>query len=246
MIGKTNVAGGRNFACIGVTYPEGSICRCSNGTMMMKARTLSGRHVFVLPCKGDWTVSCYNGADYESAPDKKSQLVSITEEGQFESLHLAYRTEGYLYNAGVFNEEYQREEIKNNKCSITYNESDIYFKSSADSTAYGFVVFKDVIFDGQSAITVNRKSTSAGKAKNGVTIAVMEDSANWTPTKTAEGTIAYFYDGTEDVEVEGPVDRSLDVSAITPGVYDVAVGFSTQGSGWTGSRNIYMNYIKIE
>lgn len=241
MIYVMSGGGTKLFAAIGVTYPEGSVLTCTNGTKTLTAKNTSGQWVFAIPETGTWTVTATDGTN------TSSKSVEITAEGQNVSVNLAYRTEGYLYNAGVFNEDYQHEELKNTKCTITYNESDIYFKSSAESTAYGFVVFKDVIFDGQSAITVNRSSTSGGAAKTGTTIAVMEDYSNWTPTETSEGTVAYFYDsdsGNNDIST--PIDMSLDISAVTPGVYDVAVGFSTQGSKWTGSRNIYMHYIKVE
>lgn len=231
---------GKLFAAIGVTYPVGSTVTCTNGTKTLKAKNTSGQWVFAIPETGTWTVTATDGTN------TSRKFVEIIFEGQSVSVNLAYRTEGYLYNAGVFNEDYQHEELKNTKCTITYNESDIFFKSTAESTAYGFVVFKDVIFNGQSAIIINRTSTGSGQAKNGSTIAVMDDYTNWTPTETSEGTLAYFYESSDDDPVEGPADCLLNVSNVTPGVYDVAVGFSTQGSKWTASRSIYMHYIKIE
>lgn len=83
MVGKTNVAGARLRSVIAVTYPSGSLCTCSNGTKTLKARDTSGRALFNVPA-GEWTVTATDG-------DKtKSQTVSITAEGQFESVTLAY------------------------------------------------------------------------------------------------------------------------------------------------------------
>lgn len=232
-----SAASSRLFAAIGVTYPPGSVLTCTNGEQTFKAKNTSGQWVFAIPEPGDWTVTATKGSN------SKSQSVSITAQEQYAHIRLSF---SYLYNAGVFDEEYEITEFKNTKCTIAYNEENIYIKSTADSTAYGFVVFKDVIFEGQSAITVNRTSTSAGNAKNGVTIAVLPDYTIWDPKNKSSGTVAYFYDGSADAGVYGPVDRSLDISAVTPGVYDVAVGFSTQGDRWVGARNIYLHYIKME
>ena len=91
MVGKTNVAGARLRAVIAVTYPEGSICTCSNGTKTLTARDTSGKALFNVPT-GEWTVSCTDGSR------TKSVTVSITQEGQCESVELMYRL--YLYNAG--------------------------------------------------------------------------------------------------------------------------------------------------
>lgn len=94
MVGKTNVGGGTKlFAAIGVTYPAGSTLTCSNGTSTLKAKTTTGQWVFAIPSAGTWTVTATLGTS------TKSQSVSITTEGQFESVVLAYRQ--YLFESGV-------------------------------------------------------------------------------------------------------------------------------------------------
>ena len=92
MVGKTHVAGARLRAVIAVTYPEGSVCTCSNGTKTLKARDTSGKALFNVTV-GEWTVSCTDGTK------TASKAVSITAEGQIESVTLAY--EMVLYNAGT-------------------------------------------------------------------------------------------------------------------------------------------------
>lgn len=64
MIGKTNVlygAGGPGNPESGmamlVTYPEGSICTCTDGEKSLRALDDSGACVFYIPSAGDWTVS---------------------------------------------------------------------------------------------------------------------------------------------------------------------------------------------
>lgn len=91
MVGKTNVGGGAKlFAAIGVTYPAGSTLTCTNGTSTLKAKTTTGQWVFAIPKTGTWTVTVTDGTN------TKSQSVSITSEGQFESVELSYAWE--LFN----------------------------------------------------------------------------------------------------------------------------------------------------
>ena len=91
MVGKTNVAGARLRAVIAVTYPEGSVCTCSNGTKTLKAKDTIGKALFNVTV-GEWTVTATDG-------DKtKSVKVSITQEGQSESVTLRY--ELVLYRSG--------------------------------------------------------------------------------------------------------------------------------------------------
>ena len=92
MVGKTNVgSSGKLYAVIAVTYPEGSVCTCSNGTKTMKAKDTSGKALFNVTV-GEWTVSCTDGSR------TVSKEVTIAVAGQFESLVLSYAL--YLYNYG--------------------------------------------------------------------------------------------------------------------------------------------------
>ena len=84
------------FAAIGVTYPEGSTCTCSNGTKTLTAKDTSGQALFLVPEDGTWTVTATDPAD---ATKTKSESVSITKEGQWESVTLSYQF--YLFKEGV-------------------------------------------------------------------------------------------------------------------------------------------------
>ena len=94
MVGKTNVSGPRLRAVIAVTYPEGSVCTCSNGTKTLRARNTSGKALFNVTV-GEWTVSCTDGSL------TASKTVSITEVGQGVGVDMSER---WLYNSGVDNE----------------------------------------------------------------------------------------------------------------------------------------------
>lgn len=93
MIYVMDGGGTKLFAAIGVTYPEGSTLTCTNGTKTLTAKTTSGQCVFAIPEEGTWTVNA----------GTKSKSVSITKEGQFETVNLAQK---YLFkeNEGVVSE----------------------------------------------------------------------------------------------------------------------------------------------
>ena len=94
MIGETNVGGGaKAFALIGVTYPEGSTCTCTDGAKTLKLKNTSGQGIFLIPYAAIWTVTATDGTN------TKSESVEITSEGQAETVELTY--EFVLYDNGI-------------------------------------------------------------------------------------------------------------------------------------------------
>lgn len=85
--------GGKLFAAISVTYPQGSVCTCVKGTKTLTAKGTGGSYIFYVPEAGTWTVSCTDGTR------TKSQDVVISTEYEAESVVIAY--ELYVYNRGV-------------------------------------------------------------------------------------------------------------------------------------------------
>lgn len=94
MVGRTNVGGGNGgivvsaWAYIGVTYPAGSVCTATNGTLTLTADGTSGMYVFSIPepsiTPETWTVSCTDGTR------NKSATVSISYQYQVEVVALVY------------------------------------------------------------------------------------------------------------------------------------------------------------
>lgn len=78
------------YAVIGVTYPSGSTCTCTNGSKTLKAKDTTGKALFVIPSAGTWMVKAVKGSK------SKSKTVSITAEGQVETVTLTY--ELYLFS----------------------------------------------------------------------------------------------------------------------------------------------------
>lgn len=85
MVGITNSSGiGKIYAVIGVTYPPGSTCTCTNGAKTLTAKDTTGRALFVIPYAGTWIVKAVSGNK------SKSKAVLITAEGQVETMELAF------------------------------------------------------------------------------------------------------------------------------------------------------------
>lgn len=85
-------SGNKVFAVIGVTYPAGSICTCSNGSKTLATKDTSGKAMFIIPSAGTWTVKAVSGSK------STSKTVSITAEGQVETVTLMFET--ILWEAG--------------------------------------------------------------------------------------------------------------------------------------------------
>ena len=80
------------YAIIGVTYPSGSVCTCSNGSVTLTAKDTTGKALFVIPSAATWTVKAVSGSK------STSKAVSITAEGQVETVTLMFET--ILWEAG--------------------------------------------------------------------------------------------------------------------------------------------------
>ena len=85
---------GKVYAVIGVTYPSGSTCTCTNGSKTLTAKDTTGKAMFVIPYAGTWTVKAVKGSK------SKSTAVKITTEGQVETVTLGFALD--VYNAGTF------------------------------------------------------------------------------------------------------------------------------------------------
>jgi hypothetical protein len=72
------------FAVIGVTYPEGSTCTCTDGIKELTAKDTSGQAIFVIPYAGTWTITTTDGTD------TASETVEITKEGESVTINLSY------------------------------------------------------------------------------------------------------------------------------------------------------------
>lgn len=75
------------FAYIDVTYPSGSVCTCSNGSITLTAADTSGKFVFGVTGSGSWIVAISNGAF------NADKTLTITERYSISELSINYGTE---------------------------------------------------------------------------------------------------------------------------------------------------------
>ena len=99
IIGNPIMLGGgaKAFAVIGVTYPAGSVCTCTDGTKTLTLKDTGGQGFFLIPYAAAWTVTATDGTN------TKAQSVEITSEGQSESVELSYAL--YIIENGVLNSD---------------------------------------------------------------------------------------------------------------------------------------------
>lgn len=80
------------YAVIGVTYPSGATCTCTNGSKTLTAKDTTGKALFVIPSAGTWMVKVVSGSK------STNKTVSITAEGQVETVELTFET--ILFDGG--------------------------------------------------------------------------------------------------------------------------------------------------
>ena len=84
MLGITNAALDNAYA-LGVSFPKGSICTCTNGLLTYKADTTDGYSVFDIPVLGSWQVSWTDNAGHSA-----SKTVIILTEDKEVHVELVY------------------------------------------------------------------------------------------------------------------------------------------------------------
>ena len=210
----TRRGGGTPYAAIGVTYPSGSVCTCTNGTLTLTAKDTTGKAIFVIPSAGTWTVKAVSGSK------STSKAVSITAEGQVETVVLTYEffifkngsglTSGYSVTGSGGN-------VSKNSISWSGSSSDggisVYIKPA--------VVLKDY-----TKLCVDFECSYNWGGNYGMGFGVGRDSAaatminntNWTAkvTSTAQGAIARN-------------TVQCDISALTDSEYIKIVGAYSAG-----------------
>lgn len=232
MIGRTNAGGvgGKPFAVIGVTYPAGSTCTCTNGSKTLRAKDTTGKALFVIPSAGTWTVTITNGSK------TKSKAVEITAEGQTENVTLTYELvlfeDGAYQNIGSFS---QAEIINGNLRmygSGGSGMSEVYktfiTDIKLDLTNYKTLTFSLAEFEIWDNTYPGTRNTRFGVCSN--TIGNVHPSA---ANIAAETTLSIGNNGTD-------ITVTVDVSALT-GEYYVFVSENIYGSITVLAKSIIIN-----
>lgn len=210
MVGKTNVGSGKLRAIIAVTYPEGSICTCSDGTKTMKAKDTSGKALFNVAV-GEWTVTATDGSS------TASQAISIKEEGQSESVTLSYET--YYYNKGDLHTAVTGGWAKTGTGgSLTFNTASMTLVANSFQNATDASTKNKVDLTNIKTLYFSVKSETSyaeGYPRVGVATANNPDSSEpteWAASKTLNASNSF-------------TTVSIDVSSLTGSYYIVVGGY---------------------
>ena len=216
--------GGKAFAAISVTYPEGSVCTCTNGTKTLKAKDTCGKYLFLLPEGGTWTVSCTDGSQtanfYATVEQNCSYAITLSYElylynagDQCTSVTGGWGTSGYSYSgrtvsAGI---------LESDKMSLVG--SSTYAVMLGTANAIDVTDYSTLYVEGEPTGTINNVSINAAVCTSKVA-----------STKAAE--ISFGGDLSRSV-------KSVDISGITGNVYiTVYAQFSDSCNG-----NIYKAWL---
>lgn len=206
------------YAVIGVTYPSGSVCTCTNGTLTLTAKDTSGKAIFVIPSTGTWTVTAVSGSK------STSKTVSITAEGQVEIVEMTYGL--YIFkNGSGLTSGYS---IKSNSIISAPTVSGDTISWSGDSSSGGVAFYIDpaVALSGYTKLCVDFECSYNYGGNYGMGFGVGTDAAtslmitntSWTAkvTSTAQGIIARN-------------TVQCDISALTDSEYIKIVGSYSAG-----------------
>ena len=206
------------YAVIDVTYPSGSVCTCSNGSVTLTAKDTTGKAIFVIPSAGTWTVTAVSGSK------STSKAVSITADGQVETVELTYRL--YIFkNGSGLTSGYS---IKSNSMisAPTVSGDTISWSGNSSSGGVAFYIDPAVALSGYTKLCFDFECSYNYGGNYGMGFGVGTDAAasttinntNWTAkvTSTAQGTIARN-------------TVQCDISALTDSEYIKVVGSYSAG-----------------
>ena len=208
------------YAVIGVTYPSGSVCTCTNGTLTLTAKDTSGKAIFVIPSAGTWTVTAVSGSK------SKSKEISITAEGQVETVTLTYAF--FIFESGSgLTSGYSIESIVNNITSApTVSNDTISWTGSSSSGGISLYIKPALELSNYTKLCVDFECSYNYGGNYGMGFGVGTDAAsasmitntNWTAkvTSTAQGAIARN-------------TVQCDISALTDSEYIKVVGSYSAG-----------------
>ena len=219
-IEKSEASAGKLFAVIGVTYPAGSTCTCTNGSKTLTAKGTSGKAIFVIPSAGTWTVTAVSGSK------SKSKEISITAEGQVETVTLTYAF--FIFESGSgLTSGYSIESIVNNITSApTVSNDTISWTGSSSSGGISLYIKPALELSNYTKLCVDFECSYNYGGNYGMGFGVGTDAAsasmitntNWTAkvTSTALGAIARN-------------TVQCDISALTDSEYIKVVGSYSAG-----------------
>lgn len=232
----TRRGGGIPYAIIGVTYPAGSVCTCTSGTLTLTAKDTSGKAIFAIPSAGTWTVKAVK--DSNSA----SKTMEITAEGQVATVELAHEfvlyDNGTMQNGGV---------VKSIDHESTYGSASV---AVGDGFLYISVANNLTVANGFRSVN----AISGGKYST-LKVRVSDASGNAYLRLAAKKTSdPYDYAGWDSLEADNYAvlnetsftdgEYALDISAVEESAYYGAWIWGANGSYTQGSCRILRLWLE--
>ena len=222
------VSGGKLFAVIGVTYPVGSTCTCTNGTETYTAKDTSGQWIFRIPSAGTWTVTATDGTN------TKTQEVSITAEQQAEKVTLGYWN-GELYDAGNQYTDVTGGWIRHgNGGTVTFNDDNIYLTTLEDYSEGAVDTTNAVDLTDFATLKVTASVTKREHMLGQVSVYTKNEAGK----ETIAASASLDSSSTETV-------TSLDVSGLS-GAYYVRIQSSGYNSSYYMTGRFHVTKVKLE
>lgn len=215
------------YAVIGVTYPSGATCTCTNGSKTLTAKDTTGKALFVIPSAGTWTVKAVKGN--QSA----SKAVSITVEGQVATVTLTY--EKILFDNGVIG-------------GIKWDASKVDDATYCTNSVSDVIHLSGMVYDNGSVLVAPSATRGISSAidltnYNKVNVRVKQVSSNTGTAKIYVGTNALgSQTATANITLTAGQTSSLDISSVTGSKY---ISIYVRPTGGTYANSIDVKFDKV-
>ena len=226
--------GSKVAASIVVTYPAGSTLTCTLGSKVLTAKDTNGKWVFGLPSTGNWVV--------KAVKDSKntSKTVSITAEGQSESVELVYEfvlyDNGIMQNGGVVKSIDHESTYGSN--SAVVNDGFLYISVANNLTLANGFRSVNAISGGQYSTLKVRVSNVSGNAYFRLAAKKTSDPYNYTGENSSDEYAVLnktsFTDG----------EYALDISAVKESAYYGVWIWGKNGKNTQGSCHILRLWLE--
>ena len=215
------------YAVIGVTYPAGSTCTCTDGAKTLTAKDTTGKAIFVIPSAGTWMVKAVKGS--QSA----SKAVSITADGQVKTVTLTY--EMILFNNGVIG-------------GIKWDASDVDSADYCTNSVSDVIWLSGMVYDNGLVLVAPAATRGISSAidltnYNKVNVRVKQVSSNTGTAEIDVGTSALGdQTATANITLTAGQTSSLDISSVTGSKY---ISIYVRPTGGTYANKIDIKFDKV-
>lgn len=225
-IGRVNTGGGggggsKGFASIGVFYPIGSVCTCTDGIKTLKLKNTLGVALFMIPYAGDWTVNCVNGEK------STSKTISITEEGQNERITLVF--ELWIHKVGLgFVDDFTFKVPSGRESGVTANSERI---STSHPAGFSLVIMPSIDVTNFNTLHFEWAQNGAGYQNYSKLSVSRKDTTNMNDS------LVKYYQLTNTGGADKWLSQTIDLSDVEGVIYVKMEGWDVTNA----IRNVYLS-----